>query len=330
MNKISITLTKKTIGALLDIYKRMMEESRNQRIVIKSIETSGIILDIKREDEIHPFISGNKYRKLKHNLIEAKAKGANTLLSFGGAYSNHISALAYAGKKYDFQTIGVIRGEELGTVLEETLMNNQTLKFAHENGMRFKFVSRAQYRYKESAQFMADLRDEFGDFFLIPEGGTNSFAVKGCEEILTAKDRDYDFICVSVGTGGTISGLINSAFEGQKILGFPSLKGDFLEDEIMKHVTRKNNWVLINDYHFGGYAKINKNLISFINEFYQQTTIPLDPVYTGKMMFGIMELIKKNYFKRNSKILAVHTGGLQGIAGMNQRLLKMKLPVICL
>ena len=329
MNKISITLTKKAIGALSDIYKRMMEESRNQRIVIKSIETAGIILDIKREDEIHPLISGNKYRKLKYNLMEAKAKGAHTPLSFGGAYSNHISALAYAGKKYDFQTIGVIRGDELGTCLEETLINNPTLKFAHENGMRFKFISRAQYRNKDGTHFTADLRDEFGDFFLIPEGGTNSFAVKGCEEILTARDRDYDFICVSVGTGGTMSGLINSAFEGQKILGFPSLKGDFLQDEIRKHVTRKNNWALINDYHFGGYAKINKNLISFINEFYQQTTIPLDPVYTGKMMFGIMELIKKNYFKRNSKILAVHTGGLQGIAGMNQRLLKMKLPVIC-
>jgi len=308
----------------------MMEECRNERIVTKSTEEAGIILDIKREDEIHPYISGNKYRKLKYNLIEAKAKGNNTLLSFGGAYSNHISALSYAGKKFDFETIGVIRGEELGTALGETLKNNQTLKFAHENGMRLKFISRAQYRLKESVEFIADLRDEFGDFFLIPEGGTNSFAVKGCEEILTPKDRDYDFICVSVGTGGTISGLINSAFDGQKILGFQSLKGDFLEDEIRKYSTENNNWSLINDYHFGGYAKINKNLISFINEFYQQTTIPLDPVYTGKMMFGIMDLIKKNYFKRNSKILAVHTGGLQGIAGMNQRLLKMKLPVICL
>ena len=306
----------------------MTKESRNQRIFIESLEKSGIILDIKREDEIHPFISGNKYRKLKYNLTEAKTWGNRTLLSFGGAYSNHISALSYAGKKHDFQTIGVIRGDELGKNLEETLVDNPTLKFAHENGMLFKFISRAQYRDKENAEFIADLRDEFGDFFLIPEGGTNAFAVKGCEEILTDRDRDYDFICVSVGTGGTISGLINSAFNGQKILGFPSLKGDFLEGEIRKYTGQNNNWALINDYHFGGYAKINKNLISFINEFYQQTTIPLDPVYTGKMMFGIMELIKKNYFVKNSKILAVHTGGLQGIAGMNQRLLKMKLPLI--
>ena len=305
-----------------------MMESRNQNVVTDSIERAGIILHMKREDELHPYISGNKYRKLKYNLIEAKAAGANTLLSFGGAFSNHISALAYAGKKYGFQTIGVIRGEELGADLEMTLKNNTTLQQAFENGMRFKFISRANYRYKQTDDFIAALREEFGNFYLVPEGGTNDLAIKGCEEILTEMDQDYDFICVAAGTGGTISGLINSAFDRQKILGFPSLKGVFLEDEIEKLSPAKKNWELIHDYHFGGYAKINENLISFINDFYQQTTIPLDPVYTGKMMFGIADMIKNKYFNRNCKILAIHTGGLQGISGMNQRLLKKNLPLI--
>ena len=305
-----------------------MMESRNQNVVTDSIERAGIILHMKREDELHPYISGNKYRKLKYNLIEAKAAGANTLLSFGGAFSNHISALAYAGKKYGFQTIGVIRGEELGADLEMTLKNNTTLQQAFENGMRFKFISRANYRYKQTDDFIAALRQEFGNFYLVPEGGTNDLAIKGCEEILTEMDQDYDFICVAAGTGGTISGLINSAFDRQKILGFPSLKGVFLEDEIEKLSPAKKNWELIHDYHFGGYAKINENLISFINDFYQQTTIPLDPVYTGKMMFGIADMIKNKYFNRNCKILAIHTGGLQGISGMNQRLLKKNLPLI--
>ena len=305
-----------------------MMESRNQNVVTDSIERAGIILHMKREDELHPYISGNKYRKLKYNLIEAKAAGANTLLSFGGAFSNHISALAYAGKKYGFQTIGVIRGEELGADLEMTLKNNTTLQQAFENGMRFKFISRANYRYKQTDDFIAALREEFGNFYLVPEGGTNDLAIKGCEEILTEMDQDYDFVCVAAGTGGTISGLINSAFDRQKILGFPSLKGVFLEDEIEKLSPAKKNWELIHDYHFGGYAKINENLISFINDFYQQTTIPLDPVYTGKMMFGIADMIKNKYFNRNCKILAIHTGGLQGISGMNQRLLKKNLPLI--
>lgn len=302
--------------------------SKNQDINLKILDEKGVKLTIKREDELHPFISGNKYRKLKYNLERAKEEGFHTLLSFGGAYSNHISALAYAGKKHGFKTIGIIRGEELGRDVEKLFETNPTLRFAHMNGMHLKFVSREIYRKKETSDFLIDLKLEFGDFYLIPEGGTNELAVAGCEEILTSEDRDFDFICVSVGTGGTISGLINSLSEGQKMLGFPSLKGSFLEEIIERRTNKSDHWKLIHAYHFGGYAKINEILISFINDFYQQTTIPLDPVYTGKMMFGIMDLVKNNFFNRNSSILAIHTGGLQGIEGMNQRLIKKKLPLI--
>ena len=305
-----------------------MESSRNQIIKHKLLDEKGIRLVIKREDEIHPFISGNKYRKLKYNLEEAKKQGLKNLVSFGGAYSNHISALSFAGKKYGFETLGIIRGDELGINLQKTLTQNPTLKFAYENGMKFKFISREDYREKDNPGFIKALKSELGHFYWIPEGGTNDLAIKGCEEILTNTDKEFDFICVAVGTGGTISGIINKITEHQMVLGFPSLKGEFLEAIIKEKTVPFKQWKLIHTYHFGGYAKINKNLISFINNFYQQTAIPLDPIYTGKMMFGIMDLVQKDFFNRNSSILMVHTGGLQGIEGMNQRLLKKKLPLI--
>jgi 1-aminocyclopropane-1-carboxylate deaminase len=285
----------------------------NQSIAIDL--PNGISLVMKREDLIHPFVSGNKFRKLKYNLLQAKTENQSTLLTFGGAYSNHIAAVAYAGKEKGFQTIGIIRGDELGDKIE----SNPTLKFAQECGMQFEFVSREDYRLKTDSAFLEQLENKFGSFYLIPEGGTNAFAIKGCEEILTQEDGIFDYVACAIGTGGTISGVINSAFRYQKILGFPALKGDFLQDEIRNFV-QNENWELITEYHFGGYAKVNDELIAFINWFFEQTQIPLDPVYTGKMVFGVFDLINKNYFPENSKILLIHTGGLQGIHGMNLKL----------
>ena len=282
-----------------------------------------ITLHIKREDLIHPFISGNKFRKLKYNLLQAKAEKKSKLLTFGGAFSNHIAAVAYAGKENNFETIGIIRGEELASKISE----NPTLTFAQNCGMKFEFVTREVYKTKTTKTFIEDLEERQGNFYLVPEGGTNSHAVKGCEEILTDEDYDFTHICCAIGTGGTISGLINSAKSNQKIIGFPALKGDFLSDDIRKFATN-SNWELQMDYHFGGYAKINEELISFINDFYKQTDIPLDPVYTGKMMFGIVDLINKGYFPKGAKIIAIHTGGLQGIEGMNRNLKNKNVPLI--
>ena len=280
-------------------------------------------MTIKRDDLNHPFISGNKLRKLKYNLLQAKAENKETLLTFGGAFSNHIAAVAYAGKEQSFKTIGVIRGDELFDKIEE----NPTLKFAQENGMQFEFVSREDYRLKSEISFIEKLKQKFGDFYLVPEGGTNELAVKGCEEILTEEDAVFNYICCAVGTGGTISGLINSAMLNQQVLGFPALKGDFLTDEI-RIFAKKDNWNLISDYHFGGYGKINLELIEFINAFFEETKVPLDPIYTGKMVFGVIDLIHKNYFPEDSKILLIHTGGLQGIEGMNLKLMQKKLPIL--
>ncbi len=299
----------------------MLNIHTNNQII--PIQNTGLKVVIKREDLIHPFISGNKYRKLKFNIKEAKESNEKSLLTFGGAFSNHIAAVAAAGKKYGFKTIGIIRGEELR--LKKYL--NPTLQFAKTCGMHLKYVSREAYRTKMDTDFINNLREEFGPFYLIPEGGTNDLAVKGCEEILQADDLEFDYICCAVGTGGTISGLINASKKHQQVLGFPALKNDFLHQDIRKFAKNKN-WELVTDYHFGGYGKINTELITFINKFKSDFGIPLDPIYTGKMMFGVFDLVKSGYFPENAKILVIHTGGLQGIAGMNLKLERKNLPLI--
>ena len=276
-----------------------------------------ISLYIKREDLLHPIISGNKFRKLKYNLVEAKKQNQKLLVTFGGAFSNHIVAVAGAGKEFGFETIGIIRGEEL----QDKISENPSLLQAQQLGMKFVFVSREHYRLKETEDFQENLRKEFGDFYLLPEGGTNSLAIKGCEEILTPTDSEFTHVCSSIGTGGTITGIINSSNRNQHIIGFSSLKGDFLQKDIAKFAN-KNNWSVNCEYHFGGYGKVTDELIDFINKFYMDFQIHLDPIYTGKMMFGILNLIAQDYFPSNSKILAIHTGGIQGIVGMNKVLEK--------
>ncbi|HTG67307.1 MAG TPA: pyridoxal-phosphate dependent enzyme [Flavobacterium sp.] len=293
----------------------------NQKLQI--IFPNSIAVTIKREDLLHPVVSGNKFRKLKYNLLQAKAENKKTLLTFGGAFSNHIAAVAFAAQEQGLQSIGIIRGDEL----RDKIDSNPTLQFAQECGMQFEFVSREEYRLKSESSFLDELKQQFGDFYLVPEGGTNALAIEGCQEILTEEDRNFDYVCCAVGTGGTISGIINSALPHQKVLGFPALKGDFLQDEIRIFV-QNENWELLTDYHFGGYGKINEDLIAFINQFYIDTQIPLDPVYTGKMVFGVMDLIQKNYFPAHSNILLIHTGGLQGVFGMNERLKNKQLPTI--
>ena len=296
-------------------------KTQNQHIVLSVLKEKNIELYIKREDQIHPLVSGNKFRKLKYNLQEATNQQKKTLLTFGGAFSNHIVATAVAGTLRGFRTIGIIRGDELGKDVSKTLANNSTLRKASEHGMKFEFISREYYREKTRPQFIETLQEKHGDFYSIPEGGTNELAIKGCEEILTTEDSQFDYICSCVGTGGTISGIINNAKDHQKVLGFPALKGDFLENEILKYAKKQENWELIKEYHFGGYGKYTDELIHFINRFKSETDIPLDPIYTGKMMFGIVDMIKKNRFINGSKILIIHSGGLQGIEGFNQRLI---------
>ena len=297
--------------------------SENQKVDLPILTKKDISLFIKREDRIHPLISGNKYRKLKYNISKAKNEGFGTLLTFGGAFSNHIVATACAANENGFKSIGIIRGEELAFKWHE----NPTLALATALGMQLKFIPRKHYKIKHTSVFIEELKAEFDDFYLIPEGGTNDLAVKGCEEILTENDSDFNIVCCSVGTGGTIAGIINSAYPEQHVIGFPALKGDFLKEDICKFANNKN-WELQIKYNFGGYAKMNIELCDFINDFKDKTLIPLDPIYTAKMIYGILDMVKKGKFKPNTKILAIHTGGLQGIAGMNTVLKKKNLPLI--
>lgn len=297
---------------------------------LESWKAMGVELSVKREDLLHKEVSGNKFRKLKYNIAEAIKKGNEGILTFGGAYSNHIAAAASAAYHSGLKSVGIIRGDELGEDLEKTLENNPTLKFASDHGMEFQFLTRSKYREKEQTEFLAALQSQFENYAIVPEGGTNALAVKGCEEILSDSDQDYDVICVANGTGGTISGLINASWEHQKVLGFPALKGgDFLKP-IIESYTRNDRWDLITDFHFGGYAKYNENLITFINNFKSETGIPLDPIYTGKMVYGLDQMIRDSYFPRGTKVLVIHTGGLQGIEGFNELLKKKGHKLIAL
>ncbi|MBK8289839.1 MAG: 1-aminocyclopropane-1-carboxylate deaminase/D-cysteine desulfhydrase [Flammeovirgaceae bacterium] len=270
------------------------------------LEEASIRLLIKCEYLNHPLVSGNKWWKLKYNLVEAARLGKKRLLTFGGAYSNHIYATAATANELGFELVGIIRGEE-------TLPLNSTLAFAKGKGMQLHYVTREDYRKKTEPDFQKKLTDLFGDFYLIPEGGTNELAVKGVAEFANSLLRElkFDYLSLPVGTGGTIAGIISGLDAEKKIIGFPALKGaQFLEREIRTY-TDKENWQLMYDYHFGGYAKSTKELTDFMEQFERAHNIPLDPIYTAKMMFGIFDLVKQGFFKRGSTLLIVHTGGLQ-------------------
>lgn len=304
-----------------------VKNSVNQHFATYS--DGAITCDIKREDLLHKEVSGNKLRKLKYNLLEARAQGKELLITFGGAYSNHIAATAAAGKIAGFKTLGIIRGEELGMDLEKTRSENQTLATAIQNGMHLQFISRAAYREKQDPEYLASLAAQFPEAFIIPEGGTNKLAVLGTQEILTPCDKEnYDVVCVAAGTGGTAAGIINSASLEQQIIVFSALKGDFMRQEILKYTTRFD-FKLINETTFGGYAKSTNSLIDFMNARFRESVtpakpqgIPLDPIYTAKMMYGIEQMVESGVITGKSRILAIHTGGLQSIAGYNKILLK--------
>ena len=270
-----------------------------------------ISITVKRIDQVHPTISGNKWFKLKYNLIEAKRLGYSQLLSFGGAYSNHIYALAHAASEFGFDSIGIIRGAELA---DKPL--NPTLTMARSLGMQLKFISRSDYRRKHTPEFLAELQDSYPSAYIIPEGGTNTLAVKGCEEILSEQDkREFDTIACAVGTGGTFAGLINASQPEQKLLGFSALKGDFLINDIKQWANNeKQNWTLNPEDKFGGYGKFNDELLTFIADVKARFNLPLEPIYTGKAFYRLLQLIEQGKVASGSKILFIHSGGLQAFS----------------
>ncbi len=283
---------------------------------------NGVEVFMKRTDLVHPIISGNKWYKMKYNIIEMKKQGYNTLLTFGGAYSNHIHAAAHAGKLFGFKTIGLIRGEE-------HLPLNSTLQSAINDGMELHYVDRTTFRKRETNKFIETLKEKFGDVYILPVGGTNTIALKGCSEIIDEINIDYDYICSASGSGGTFAGLVVGLNGRKRAIAFPALKGGgFLKDIISKLVfdytgRSFSNWEINTDYHFGGFAKLSKELVDFTHEFNRLNGFELDYIYTNKMMFGIADLIKKGFFKSGETVVAIHSGGLQGNEGMKERVEKL-------
>ncbi|MFM7408344.1 MAG: 1-aminocyclopropane-1-carboxylate deaminase/D-cysteine desulfhydrase [Cuspidothrix sp.] len=297
-----------------------------QQIDSEIVANAGIKLYILRLDIMHPEINGNKWYKLKYNLLEAREKNISTILTFGGAYSNHIYATAAAGNLLGFRTIGLIRGEE-NTPL------NPTLQFATEQGMELVYIDRQTYKKRHTEALQNQLKQQFGEVFMIPEGSANLNGIQGCTEILQTV-KGFNTICLACGTGTTLAGIALSLNQEQKVIGFPVLKnGDFLNQDINKLLTNYLTsglptpvnlpapWQLVCDYHFGGYGKITKELKLFCQEFQTQYDIPLDYIYTGKMFYGVMDLIAKGFLKSQS-LLLIHTGGLQGNLGLGGSLSK--------
>ena len=280
---------------------------------------------IKRDDLIHPHISGNKWRKLKLNLLNAQAKKLDTVLTFGGAFSNHLAATSFACKSLGLKSIGVVRGEEVD-------LNNSTMKFVRECGMQVFPISREDYKLKTDEGFIQGLHEQFGAFYLVPEGGSNFYGVTGCQEIVTENPKDFekiDLVCCSAGTATTISGILAADLFNFKTLCFSPFKGGvFLKQEIEKQLLFgywDNEWVeeklnsveFILDYHFGGFGKIKPELIKFIDWIYTETGIQFDLLYNGKMLFAIYDLCKRGFFKSGQNIMIIHTGGVQGNAGFS-------------
>jgi 1-aminocyclopropane-1-carboxylate deaminase/D-cysteine desulfhydrase-like pyridoxal-dependent ACC family enzyme len=286
------------------------------------IQRHGVTLAVKREDLLHPLVSGNKWRKLKYNLFHARAEGHDTLLSFGGAYSNHLHALASAGRLWDFTTIGVVRGEPWAA-------QNPTLSHARQCGMRLHFVGREEYRRRHDLNWQAALRERYGHCYLIPEGGSNRLALEGVGEIWEELTEPFDFVATAAGTGATAAGLMARAPLATTVLAFAVLKGaGFLRRDIEKWlagVSGERRWRLLEAYHGGGYARLTPELVRFMDDFERRHGIALDPVYTGKMMYGLYDLVERGEIPAGSRVLALHTGGLQGRAGMAGAMARMRL-----
>lgn len=273
-----------------------------------------IELWIKRDDLLHPIISGNKWRKLKYSLDHALSLGSDTLISMGGTYSNHLHALAYAGKILGLKTKAFIRGEQ-PTTLTTTLIDIQNW------GMELSFVSRSDYKLLRQYKNCHDLPALKRSQYWVPEGGAQILALKGVAELVNEIDITYNILCVPCGTGATLAGIINAAPEKASIWGFAALKNAaFLESDVASLLPKisSDNWKVNLDYHFGGFAKKSTELLDFIKNFEDKTGIPLESVYTGKMLFGIYDLITKHTFKPGQRIIAIHTGGLQGKRGFTK------------
>lgn len=278
----------------------------------KLFDEKGIEVFIKRDDLIHPIISGNKWRKLKYLLQRAQAENKNHLVTFGGAYSNHLLATAAAAAKFGFKATGIVRGEEV---------TNDTLFLCRLHGMNLIFTDRESYRDKP-ALFDKYFGDD-PDAIFIDEGGASAEGAQGCSELVDELTEPYDHVFCACGTGTTAAGIINGIQRHQLSTQFHAIpvfkNGEFIKNEISRFLIGTVDYHLHTAYHFGGYGKTDERLIDFIKQFVAETGILIEPVYTGKMLYALFDLAAKDYFKPGSKILAIHSGGIWGLLGMKDK-----------
>ena len=304
------------------LFAHMTTTSLLQSILHPTAERRGVRLLLWRDDLLHPDLPGNKARKLKYNLLAAREQGHTRLLTFGGAYSNHLAAVAAAGRLHGFETVGLVRGEEHQVL-------NPTLARCVADSMQLHYLDRTTYRRRAEPEFLEQLQTRFGPAYLLPEGGTNALALRGVAELIgeLRQHTDFDAVAVAAGTGGTLAGLALGLAEAQypaRVVGVAALKGgDFLRteiDELTQSVVGQTltNYELHTSYHFGGYAKLPAELRAFIGQFEADFGVLLDPIYTGKLLAGVLDLIALGHFAQGSTVVAVHTGGLQAWAGFLQ------------
>lgn len=298
-------------------------ENLLQKLRCTEFDEKGLSVEVLRLDKIHPVVSGNKWFKLKYHLSAALQNHYTGIASFGGAWSNHLVALAFACGEYGLKSIGIIRGEAPATY-------NASLRQMQEFGMELVFISRERYRLKETIP--DELLAGFPGYYYVPEGGGGAEGIKGAAEISgLAPDHDYTQIICAVGTGTTMTGIVNSSQPGQHVLGISSLKitdttaADLQNDNHPgRYISRyalQNNYSLNYAYHFGGYARHTAGLTAFMNELYRQHAVPTDIVYTAKLFYGVFDLVKKDYFKKGDKLLVIHSGGLLGNRSLRSEIL---------
>lgn len=278
----------------------------------EQLDHAGVSLSVKREDLLHPTISGNKWRKLKYNFKDALDNGIETVVTFGGAFSNHIFSTAAASHALGLKSVGIIRGEYD--------KSNPTTKFAKQCGMELRFVDRPSYREKENSEAVKSILLEYSNYLLIPEGGSNDLAEKGLHELsLEINESHHNIIMVSAGTGSTATGILQNLDSNKSLWVFSSLKSEYLKGEILSKTDPSKHAQLkfISSYHYGGYGKTPNELINFMNDFKAQTEIPLDPIYNGKLISGFSDMVEQSKVNSKHSYLWVHTGGLQGIEAYN-------------
>jgi 1-aminocyclopropane-1-carboxylate deaminase len=291
-----------------------------ERINLPIIQKANIALWIVRADLIHPLASGNKFYKLAPTLEYAKQRNIKHLVSFGGAFSNHIHALALSAQAHGFSSIGIIRGEP-------EYQNNPTLRDAKEAGMQLEFVDRKTYKRRYEQEYLQQLQQRYPNALIIPEGGSNQYAIEGCMQFAEEINSiiQPDIVTVAAGTGATVAGLACGTNAKQRTIAYAVLKDKTLNQRIQGFINNQDETakVTIEQADFGGYAKLNKELLDFILGWLDKTDILLDPIYTGKMGMRLMQQIKAAEYKQGTTIAMVHSGGLQGWRGMQQRVIHL-------